>query len=105
MTLAEQIEAMRRKALAAAEDEGLLVRSLAAELEESGRALELAVDDVIDAERQRRLRLVGKLHLLSCRIGYLPAPVDITPQPPPLPSQDVPPLELRFRPFIHEAAE
>lgn len=107
MTLAEQIDALRLKALAAAEDEDLLVRTLAAELEESGRALELAVDHMIAGEYDRRLRLVGKLELLSRRVGHLPAPVDITPErPPPLPHQrDVPPLEMRFRPFIAEAAE
>lgn len=105
MTLAEQIDALRLKALAAAEDEDLLVRTLAAELEESGRALERAVDHMIAGEYDRRLRLVGKLELLSRRVGHVPARVDITPQPPPLPQRDVPPLEMRFRPFIAEAAE
>lgn len=105
MKLADQIEELRLKALALAEDEDLLVRTLAAELEESGRTLEAAVDHMIAGEYERRLRLVGKLGLLSRRIGHLPAPVDITPQPPPLPAREVPPLEMRFRPFISEAAE
>lgn len=107
MTLADQIEELRQHMVAAAASESGMLRGLAAEQARRADEIEAALDRIIADDLEAKTRLVGKLRLLARRIGHLPAPVDITPErPPPLPgARDVPPLEMRFRPFIAEAAE
>lgn len=97
-SLAAQLEIMRVRMLAKAEDDARAIRTLGAEIEAYDRSLALAFDMLVASHQARHAHLIEQAAGFARALArYEPSLADQRP--------DVPPIEERYTPPIRQIAQ